>query len=51
MCIGKPDEGDITLPHLAYIKNRFDGVEPESFGPNRAQKINPASFVAWYLAT
>ena len=49
VCIDRPDEADITLPQLAFVKNLVDSVEAEIFGPNRLQKINPVSYVDWYL--
>jgi hypothetical protein len=48
-CIDKPDEADITLPQLAFIKNLLDSVERDLNGPNRMQQINPVSFADWYL--
>jgi hypothetical protein len=49
VCVDRPDEADITLPQLAYVKNLVDGVEAEIFGANGMLKINPVSFVDWYL--
>ncbi len=49
ICVDRPDEADITLPQLASVKSLVDAVEQEIYGPNRLQKINPVSFVDWYL--
>jgi hypothetical protein len=48
-CIDTPDEEAITVNQLAYIKDLLRQVEQDLYGPNRIEKINPASFVDWYL--
>ena len=48
-CIDTPDEEAITPSQLAYIKNLLVQVETDLYGPNRLERINPASFADWYL--
>ena len=48
-CIDTPDEEAITPAQLAYIKSLLVEVENDLYGPNRLDRINPASFVDWYL--
>jgi hypothetical protein len=49
VCIDTPDEGSITPGQLSYIKDLLVEVENDLYGPNRTDKINPASFADWYL--
>jgi len=49
LCIGKPDEADITLAQLAYVKAFIDAVEQDLYGQGSLRRINPASFADWYL--
>jgi len=48
-CIDTPDEEAITPGQLAYVKNLLVQVEADLYGANRQEKINPVSFVDWYL--
>ena len=47
-CQSRPDEGDITLPQLAYIKSLLDATEADLFA-GRIDGINLASFVDYVL--
>jgi hypothetical protein len=49
ICIDTPDESAITQNQLAFIKNFLVQVEQDLYGPNRLERINPASFADWYL--
>jgi hypothetical protein len=49
MCVDKPDEEDVTLPQLTWIKGYVDSVETGIYGSLALDRINVASFVDWYL--
>lgn len=49
ICIDTPDEGAITLPQLAYIKNVLREAEKDLFESNRLDRLNTVSFADWYL--
>ncbi|HSB87700.1 MAG TPA: CotH kinase family protein, partial [Ilumatobacteraceae bacterium] len=49
ICIDTPDEEAITPSQLSYIKNLLVQVENDLYGPGRVDRINPVSFVDWYL--
>lgn len=47
-CQSRPDEGDITLPQLAYVKSLLDATEADLFA-GRLDGINLTSFVDYVL--
>jgi CotH kinase protein len=49
VCVDKPDEGDITLPQLSWIKTYLNGIEGQIYDLGRLDGINAASFADWYL--
>ena len=50
-CVDKPDEEDVTVPQLVYIKDFLDDVEADIYARTDLAKINPASFADWYLVS
>jgi hypothetical protein len=49
VCIDTPDEESITPAQIAYVKALVRDVESDIYGPNRLDRINPESFVDWYI--
>jgi hypothetical protein len=49
ICIDTPDEEDITLEQLAYIKSYLLDVEKELYSAGGSGRINMTSFVDYYL--
>jgi hypothetical protein len=47
-CQSKPDEGDITMPQLAYVMNLLDATEADIYA-GRIDGINLVSFVDYVL--
>lgn len=48
-CIDTPDEEDITLNQLTYIKNFLEEVERDLVNSSLQSKLNLESFVDWYI--
>ena len=48
-CINTPDEGSITPAQLAYVKNLLFTVDQDVWNGGATVRINPESFVDWYL--
>ena len=49
ICIDTPDEEDVTVAQLSYIKSFLNAVEADIFGAKGLDKINPVSFADAYL--
>ncbi|GAA4409420.1 CotH kinase family protein [Quisquiliibacterium transsilvanicum] len=48
-CIDTPDEEDITVAQLEYVKSYLDDVELELHGGTTPASIHPESFADWTL--
>jgi hypothetical protein len=49
ICVDTPDEQDVTVAQLSYIKDFLNAVETDLFGAKGLDKTNPVSFADAYL--
>jgi hypothetical protein len=49
LCVDTPDEGSITQPQLAYIKDLLGSVERGLVSSAAIPRLNPISWADWYL--